>query len=227
MGEYREFTADYTILGDTFSVTWNDFCRTENPNTIIFATEALPAYVDAVQPTQPLNIADVGCSQGMETWLLAATVTAQEIDAQFTGIDVNPVVLGWATEPYACTMEKLTEKLAEKRWPPACLEFFEPVDEAHIQPVEKLRERVTFCVQDIRTEPLPADTHHAILSNNAIGWYELPEKSHILRNIAGGIKPGGIFSTCDAVTLPERLYRRFGLVVADDLPIPRLFRKQS
>jgi chemotaxis methyl-accepting protein methylase len=147
----------------------------------------------------------------MGTWGKAAAMAATGITAHIIGIDINPVVLEKATEPYPMSGEALAARLDRaSSWPAGCRDYFES-EGGFTRPVEELRGRVTFREQDLLAEPLEPGAYDAVVINNVLSYYPKPQQSDLIGNAAQGLKPGGIFTASDAhMVLPE-VYETNGL----------------
>src|SRR5688500_11661895 len=96
-----------TKLNDMHFSTQNDFCRESNPNSRQFVREAAEIMPARENPTSHLLITELPCSEGKETWSMAAALAVQGVDFSIKAYDINPVVLKAATEPYQATMQQL------------------------------------------------------------------------------------------------------------------------
>jgi chemotaxis methyl-accepting protein methylase len=216
MTEALAFNVHCTRLGDSRIATWNDFFRPENSSGLRLARWAAPAYLDLQPDGTTYNVADVGCSQGMDTWSLAAAFVVHNVRAQITGMDVNPEVLARADRPYRQTRQQLHEKIARWGLPPATLDLFERVDSQHIQPTAELRDTVAFRPVDIRTEPLEP-VYDAVVANNVLSYYAegtKPQLSRIVGNIVCGLKPEGFVMVGTYFPTFQPEFEEHGLVPA-------------
>lgn len=162
-----------------------------------------------------LEVIQAGCGPGHETWSLAALLMEQDIPFQIHATDVSREVL-----EIASTARYHRESLRWHDQYSRLARFFEPADEeGFLQPIQALRERVTFEQVNLLSQPLPPN-HHALIINNVLHWYPKRSRARIVGNALAGLAQGGafIYEAGECMGLPREYYswgdeleQKFGL----------------
>jgi chemotaxis methyl-accepting protein methylase len=210
------FSEGHTRLGYGLSMpTRTDFFREQNDNDIALVQTALPEYLEQHPEVGEVRIVDVGCSNGMGVWSKAALLEVYGLPGTVLGIDVNPIVIGQATEPYHYTKRTIADRINQLGLPEECVDLFNEPQYGRVVPSATLHERVEFQVQDIRLEPLEPESADAITMNNVAQHYHWSMQGPLIGGAAIGLHEGGIFTANEGFTVPERIYDQHQLVLAD------------
>ncbi|HKU18699.1 MAG TPA: class I SAM-dependent methyltransferase [Candidatus Saccharimonadales bacterium] len=120
------FSEGRTNLGPGLSIpTRTDFFREENNNDIALIQTAVPEYLSQHPDLQEVTIVDIGCSRGMGVWSKAAMLEVYDMPGSIIGIDVNPVVIAEATQPYQYTKRAIADRLEQWDLPEECVDLFD------------------------------------------------------------------------------------------------------
>jgi chemotaxis protein methyltransferase CheR len=229
MSAHDSFTVNRTNLGGHRIATWNDFFRPENRNGLRLARRVAPPLMISRPEGAIYKVADIGCSQGKDTFSTAAAFVLHGVKAHITAMDVNPEVLAKADQPYRVTRQELEEKVKRWKLPLTALDLFEQVDADHAYPVPQLRSTVTFRQADIRSQALEPG-YDAAIANNVLSYYTERPKRHlgqIVGNIVSGLGPESVMTVGTYFPTFEPEFGDHGLVAAerfcDDPSAPTFF----
>ncbi|HSX35922.1 MAG TPA: CheR family methyltransferase [Patescibacteria group bacterium] len=228
----RRFDKYFTVLGSSDIPTTNVFFRAYHGHCA-----QLPRIIRSTyDPATPINIAEVGCSKGMETWSILAMLAVNGINqVHIDASDVSPLMLERASGPYKATKDQLVEWAADWNVPAECADFFDVPKPGYISPGAELRARATFSELDIRRTKLDASRYGFVICNNVLQHYDhLPRvQSKIVANMAVGLQPGGHLAAIYSESpMPENAYATAGLQPRPELdnaglPYPRFHQRAS
>ncbi len=214
----------FTTVDGICIETTNDFFRTYHYNVAALGGIIAPAIMEQRQTPGPFRIYEAACSKAKDTWSMAAALALHDVDFRVDAVDANPVVLEQAQRPYKTTMRQLEDNLPYWGLPREALDFFQRVDAHHIQPIQQLRDRVTFKLMDIRHQA-PGSGYDAAVINNVLCHYAKPERVHmadqIVRTVTDSLRPEGFFTFSDPLIqykgMDDGYFARHGLLRATDL----------
>lgn len=146
--------------------------------------------------TEPLKIAEVACSSGQNTWLLAAGLAVQDIPFTIRGYDINPSAIRCTTRRYLDTKDRLAKIVEQHCLPAAIPDLFEQVTPEHIKPTAELRKNdVRFSVADLRHDEL--EPMHLIIANTVLRYFRGDNEAAAAQNLARVLPYGGVLTTND------------------------------
>lgn len=163
---------------------------------LVFSENVAGSYQQEVG--RPLRIAEVGCSNGEETWSLAASLRGNGVDAHIDGFDISEKMLEEARNggPYMGQLAGLRLDLHVDQGYPhreAYLSFFhDRGGPRNMVPTDELRSMADFNPINIIDQQLEPG-YDAALAYNTLWQYPPATREQMLRNILHGLRPGGTF----------------------------------
>jgi chemotaxis methyl-accepting protein methylase len=159
------------------------------PNLFVLGEQVAPIL--ALERDGPVRITEIGCSNGSETWSLAAILAEQGIDYTIQACDTNPGALYIAEN---CMMRLSIEdkEQLEAISKQAYLAHFR-CQGCFASPHETLRRNVTFTKLDIADQPLQPNSADVVIINNVFPYFTPKARNQIVSNMLAGLRPGGVF----------------------------------
>jgi len=159
---------------------------------------------EARQHNEHIEILEIGCSSGEETYSLAIMMfEAGCVDFHITAVDVNPIVIGTAREgKYKLnypidTLNHLPHELRRSDFINGYFEdtgttwSAEGTEKPIAEAAEQLKRKTTFVCHDIIDQPVPGN-YGVIVINNVLGLYPRTTREKMLRNILASMQSGGL-----------------------------------
>jgi hypothetical protein len=139
------------------------------PSMREYAEDVAVAYQERVG--RPLKVADVACSNGEETWSLAALLNHNGISAEIDGFDISKreLAVAQAGGPYL----DVVSHFAPQDWRRPYSSYFQSDGEHQVQPIESIRSMASFYELDIATQQLEPG-YDVVASYNMLWHYPQP-----------------------------------------------------
>jgi chemotaxis methyl-accepting protein methylase len=155
--------------------------------------ERLSAKVpDLVPKGQTLRMRQVGGS--LEAWTIAAYLKnhirflkGEERSFAIESYDVSPGVIDYSHGPFNESFDRAIRY--QGKW---IGRYFAKDERGRVVPCPNLHEHVSFCQQDVITQPFPDDPVDALAMFNILWHYPADTRNHILAHTLR-LKPGGLF----------------------------------
>ncbi|HSX17322.1 MAG TPA: CheR family methyltransferase [Patescibacteria group bacterium] len=186
----------------------------------VFAAEVAPDLQEALG--RRLNIGQIACSDGEETWTVAALLEKAGVDFTIAGFDIHRGSLADADRAVYPNFRNVQKERAEKL---GVAHLFEQVDPTHIRPVAALRDRATFSHYDARRQQLPGGPYDVLIAKNLFFHYANPVRDRMLSNILAALDTAHgvlifdppVAAIAEPTYIPWRrgLAHRFGLTLLD------------
>ena len=205
-----------------------------DPRVFDFLTEnIIPDLVRAHAPDRPIRIWIAGCSTGEETYSLAMVfreaISAAKLNMklQVFASDVDPDAIAAAREglyPETIQADVSAARLAR---------FFSKEDHGYRVSAE-LRATVVFTVQDVLADP-PFSRLNFVSCRNLLIYLGPEAQTKVLALFHFALEPSGLLllgtsetvgegsARFEAISKPERLYRRIGRSLPSELGLTRSF----
>ncbi len=194
------FSRNETYLDGQEIHTVSGFCRSDSLNLGTLIAQA-PRIMEEqkIPASRPWRLTELACSDGRETWSIAAGLAIQGIPFQISAYDINPIVVNCTRRRYDYNKTYLAEDLQRWGLPAECLDFFEQGGK-YLKPNAKLlKQNIRFAVADARRDALaPADV---VIANNFLKECYVENSPSLLQSIGNAatcLEPGGLFTTNDA-----------------------------
>jgi chemotaxis methyl-accepting protein methylase len=199
LDDFHYLRHGYPNLSD--SEAWLRFMAEPKPtHTAFFREFAMTVFAEELAAgmqeslARPLEIAEVGCGTGEESWTLAALLEANSIEGHVHAFDVNERAIARARkrgpyeDGYGTTLEHSIGKLRSARYLP----FFERTG-GYVVPIPVISNRVDFQQLDIITNSLQPQSYDVVVANNLLWHYPESTREQMLKNMLNGLREGGLF----------------------------------
>lgn len=201
-------------------------------------TQAVDELVRRARPGETLRIWVAGCSTGEEAYTAAMVVLEaiddadRELDVQIFATDIDIDALGAARHGIypASSVERLGPERIDR--------FFVPLDGHGYKVGARLRDRISFAVQDLCNDP-PFSRMHLVICRNVLIYLRREVQANVFRLLHFALRPGGfLFLGCSeslgtardylaAVSATWRIFRRVGASRPGAFPAWRLGNRDT
>lgn len=201
-------------------------------------TQAIDELIHRARPGDTLRVWIAGCSTGEEAYTLgivlldAIKAADGDLDVQIFATDIDADALTTARNGLypAQTIERLDPAIIDR--------YFVPVDEHHFKVTPRLRDRISFAVQDLCGDP-PFSRMHLVICRNVLIYLRREVQSSTFRLLHFALRPGGFLFLGSSESLGTardflatvsatwRIFRRVGASRPGTLPTWRFGTRDS
>lgn len=224
------------LLGDLL-IGVTDFFRDPEAWQVL-RREAADELVRRVRPGTTLRVWVAGCSTGEEAYsvgilLLEAIEDAgRDLDLQIFATDVDVEALATARAGI------YPPSSAEQLGPERLARYFTPLDGHGYKVIPRLRDRISFAVQDLCSDP-PFSRMHLVTCRNVLIYLRRDVQTNVFRLLHFALQTGGLLFLGSSESLGQardylatvsstwRIYRRIGASRPSNLPAWRVEQREG